>query len=248
MALAGFAPIFTVVVAIAIMWMSYRVLDSAIDIGDHARALARNVQAPDDPTPLSEDGRRAREIMIANALRGPFGQTIVEQSKGAEKDALVESRRLYPEPSVAEIDWAKAALAAESSQHESPFDDSIRHPAALAAKLTRIMGVAWCGCAVILAFAFRGGVSLRVFGVRVRDRRGRRASRLRCALRALVAGVPIAAAYSAPSFLMHAHMPTAAYAAWAVAVLVHAAWVAHAISRPSKSLQDVVAGTQLVPL
>jgi hypothetical protein len=57
----------------------------------------------------------------------------------------------------------------------------------------------------------------------------------------------MSAAYGVSIVFIAEHEPLAAAAALAVAVLLHAAWITHALLHPTRSLQDSIAGTRLVP-
>ena len=101
----------------------------------------------------------------------------------------------------------------------------------------------------LTAVVFRGGLLLRLLGVAVATGRGREASRLRIAGRALVAWLP---AIIGAGLGFHAYLtpsapgPSIPVLFWtAVAVLVGGA--AYALVRPHRGVQDRIAGTALVP-
>jgi hypothetical protein len=54
-------------------------------------------------------------------------------------------------------------------------------------------------------------------------------------------------AYGIPVLALDLRAPTAAVAALAFAALCHAAWIVHALQRPTRSLQDRAARTSLAP-
>jgi hypothetical protein len=95
------------------------------------------------------------------------------------------------------------------------------------------------------AFATRGGVSLRLWGVAVTDRTGRDVSRPQALGRALLAGAPLLAAAG----VLHATSLSAAQDAFVAAVAL-SLWIAgliYALAVPERGIQDSVAGTWLVP-
>jgi hypothetical protein len=156
-----------------------------------------------------------------------------------------------PHPTAEERAWAKSVLTAESARDPSPFGRVLRRmpdePMTMAALLACSASIGWTLIALVFAFAFHGGLSLTLFGVRVRNRSGALASRFRCVWRSAAAAVPLIALYTLPCALIFAGHAMIAYVALTIGIVAHGAWIAHAIARPSRSLQDRLAGTQLVP-
>jgi hypothetical protein len=252
--LAVVFPIVCVIATLAIVWMSSRLMNGSMLVEDYARQLVRDAEArdhPDDFVPLSDDGRRARTILIAAALDGPLGDVVLQRTPAKEREVMLAAQAASPHPSVDDIAWARSALVVEDEQRSDPsaraIDRAIENPMTMAVLLACVASVGWAMLAVGFAFAFRGGLSLTVFGVRVRNRRGSLASRLRCAWRAAAAAVPLLVLYGLPFVLVFYDHTMLGYVALVFGVLAHAAWIAHAITRPSRSLQDRLAGTQLVP-
>jgi hypothetical protein len=129
--------------------------------------------------------------------------------------------------------------------------------------------------ALVLPFAVgfwaHGGPVFRLLGISVRGSNGEPASRMRCAWRNLVAWILVILAYTynvavLPGLVktMQVGSSTAtgsndmsnAWQAWwpalagiapALAILMHAAGACYAIVRPQRGLQDLLAGTRLVP-
>jgi hypothetical protein len=105
----------------------------------------------------------------------------------------------------------------------------------------------WGAIALPLAFALRGGLTFLLFGIRVRDGRGRRAARWLCFVRCLLAWLPIAgAAYSIRVLGQHDRGMTATIVAIAVGV-IYAAAVTDAIVHPARCVIDRLLRTRLVP-
>ncbi|MCX6903108.1 MAG: RDD family protein [Verrucomicrobia bacterium] len=97
---------------------------------------------------------------------------------------------------------------------------------------------------MIAALLFRGGLVLRVCGVAVVRRDGRRASRLRVFWRSLVAWSPVLAApvvAGALTPLLGIVCAASLLAALAGGLVI---W---SVALPERSLQDRLAGTWLVP-
>ena len=122
-----------------------------------------------------------------------------------------------------------------------------------------------------IGFALRGGPVFRFMGIEVRRSRGRPASRLRCAWRNLVAWTPIMIAFSfnvavLPMIVKGMQLQPAAAsdsggagegepaaflmmlgAGSGFMLLVHAAGAIYAAVRPQRGIQDLLAGTMLIP-
>jgi hypothetical protein len=124
---------------------------------------------------------------------------------------------------------------------------------------------------VAVGFWTRGGPVFLLLGINVRDRHGGQAGRMRCAGRNFVAWMPVMLAYTfnvavLPE-LVQSIQPGSSTAtsgdgfgdAWqglmialavmapAFAMLLHAAGTFYAVARPQRGIQDLLAGTRLVP-
>jgi eukaryotic-like serine/threonine-protein kinase len=106
-----------------------------------------------------------------------------------------------------------------------------------------------CGSWITWAFLFRGGYAFWRGGIAVRRADGRKASRLQCALRALLVWAPVASliilagiiAAVAPS------LPWLYFGLWGAGVLLLLLYVPLALVNPQRGLHDWIAGTYLVP-
>jgi hypothetical protein len=196
---------------------------------------------------LSDDDRRARQILIARGLDNAWRAQVERKATQAEIATIREAIELRANPSDADLAWARAQVRARAATGSKPFDHPLDDPLQGIAIVLCSASTAWCALALVFAFAFRGGLSLTVFNVLVRDKRGKRASRLRCVARTLSAALPMSAVYWAPVLLIQLGSPAAAWLAIGLAILFHAAWIAQALARPTRSLQDAIAGTRLVP-
>lgn len=109
---------------------------------------------------------------------------------------------------------------------------------------------------IISAFIFRGGILLYVFGITVQTREGRKASRFRCLLRAII---PVA-----PLLIIHLIFLLLILLSASFEIMVRIRYfvllwllipsllfvflvVIYSIIKPENGIQDVSAGTQLVP-
>jgi hypothetical protein len=116
--------------------------------------------------------------------------------------------------------------------------------------------LAWPAAAVVAAFVGRGGLGLRLHGLTLVRRDGRRAGRFRCAWRALVMWAPFTALL-AGSVLIYTHAwrdpappgwgVTVSTLCWWAALAVLPLWAWLALRSPGRTWHDRLAGTYLVP-
>jgi hypothetical protein len=121
------------------------------------------------------------------------------------------------------------------------------------------MIVAWPILWVCWAFATRGGLSFRLLGIALVRSDGERASRLRCAWRALIVWAPVTgllvAAYCLETWYWsewrvddpYRWALWLAWASWWTALALIAAYAALALWFPARGVHDRLAGTYLVP-
>jgi len=124
---------------------------------------------------------------------------------------------------------------------------------------------------VAVGFWTRGGPVFRLLGIDVCRSNGQPAGRVRCAWRNLVAWTPVMLVYSFSAALLPALLPATktgtstapaleslshewqaaifAFAAMvpALMILIHVAGACYAVARPQRGIQDLLAGTRLVP-
>ncbi|MBI5362224.1 MAG: protein kinase [Planctomycetes bacterium] len=193
--------------------------------------------------PLTNDERRARQILLSDWKRNhepPFVKPTFSKEARAQVDHAVE---LYPSASDQEVEWARGARG----PIEIVADASGDGPRGLAVVTPLIAtGIGWAFTA-LGALRFGGGFSFALAELRLRDRRGRRASRWTFMARSTLAATVLAAVY-APAWILHESVgPAAAWIALLLGVAAHAALIAHAFVDPSRGLHDRVLGTRIVP-
>jgi hypothetical protein len=151
---------------------------------------------------------------------------------------------------------AELALAMPRALEAVGWGPSQPFPAMVVGALACLL---WLSAWAVVAFLARGGVSFLLVGIVVVRRDGRRASRLRCAGRAVLAWAPVAALLLLGVCLDAWHVGTwrqlgyrpwlwwLAAAAWWSAEGLLPAYAALALWSPARSLHDRLAGTCLVP-
>jgi uncharacterized RDD family membrane protein YckC len=241
---------------------------------ESARCI-RQLEAQDASPPpaelMDEEDRRAREIVISEMPVNLFSSNFISQLE--PEQIAVRDRALsnQPSPTAAELEWARERI------RERPFPQrasDARSAGEIDARLGPQTGVqvsveekrsikqvrwllipmftawtigTWGVLATLFAAIFQGGLTLRLFGIAVRSRRGEMASRWRCAWRSLLVWVPAVAVYWLAARLALGSHVTAGIALTIVAAVLHALALAYAIGRPSRGMQDRLAGTYLVP-
>ncbi len=193
--------------------------------------------------PLTDEQREAREILIASWWRAGRSMRVDVSLDDATRLQIDRALELHPSVEEKELDWARANVGSAPLPDAEPA-----HGFRIAMwSLPAIAALLWGVSAAISALCMPGGVSFRVFGVLLRDRRGRRASRLRSLARGVLVWVPLVALYATLPFLYQKAGVMAALSAAAVVALLHAGAIAYALWRPERGLQDRLLGTRLVP-
>jgi eukaryotic-like serine/threonine-protein kinase len=101
---------------------------------------------------------------------------------------------------------------------------------------------------LILGFALRGGLTFTVLGIRIRNRRGELASRLRCLLRSFAACLPVIPIVAAGVIVARGEAPPSPWiligGLASTAAYITGAWLS--LLRPTEGLADRIARTRLV--
>jgi hypothetical protein len=188
---------------------------------DYARAERLAVEVPAVFQP---------EIKLRDALAGLSAD---------ERAAFDDLRARRPSPTAEEAAAARTLLKLKPAQTE------VR----MLAFMLGAFAIPFPGLGILLAFALRGGLGLRVGGISVQRGDGEPASRLRCLWRALVAWSPLAvvAALGVATFIRPALPASGLLAGAALAGAVLGLGAAYALRHPSRGLQDRLVGTVLMP-
>ena len=103
---------------------------------------------------------------------------------------------------------------------------------------------------VVMAAAFRGGVSMLVTGMAVVRADGRPARRWQCGARAVAVWLPVTGLLIGSMWLQECHFgrPYTYVALWLIALALLPVYVVVALWYPSRPPQDRIAGTYLVPM
>jgi uncharacterized RDD family membrane protein YckC/predicted Ser/Thr protein kinase len=197
---------------------------------------------------LTEEERAAHEILLLEALEDPFGKALLQQMEKRERDMIDEIRARHPTRTPADIAAARHVVTTGPGGVEDPdpVADLFRRPFRMLVWVALFLTAGWGVCATIASFAVRGGLTLLIFGMRVRGKRGRYAPRWLCCVRALLCWLPVFGVLALASWLDAAGYVAAAGIIGAVAAVVWIALVVAAMLRPEQSIVDRLLGTRLV--
>ena len=208
--------------------------------------LARLEAQPDAPGTRAL--REAFEIDIAarfpEFLSTGGTSSPVQTSLPSELQALaVRIRTKHPHPTADAASRAREMVAPLLAR---PPDERQRVESQVLAVLPRAAQILWAlfgAMALVLAIGARGGAVMALLGIAVVDASGRPAARWRCAARAFAAWLPIfggvaVGVWGGPAFVN---------GSIGGSVAVFFAGGAYAVARPTRGLQDRIAGTWLVP-
>ncbi len=268
MAVAALAP----AIALAFITLSMFALADPIDRFVECLRCIEQLRAQDAAPPpaerMDDDDRKAREIVIAALQGSPWMANFSSRLKPAQLEVQSRALAAHPVTSAEEVAWARERIVARPFHGGGGDGDaatadigpdskvSVSPDAKVGIREARwkvipmfIAGAAgvWGVLSTLLALAFRGGLSLRLFGTGVRTKRGAQASRLRCGWRSLIVWIPLTTLYGIGARLASGDHFVPGAAIVLVTALVHAACVGYAVWHPSRGMQDRLAGTQLVP-
>jgi hypothetical protein len=229
------------------------------------QALAHLKEVAARPGPEADRERHNLETYIAGTFRStltnPQLWTAPLMAGQVAPYRTTIDRLLAAHPSVSpeELTVAKASLGKFLDEQEKDFSGQQRRSKIASRIVGVIMTLFGLGTVavlgVIFAAAFRGGLLLRIFGLAVVDARGRRATRSRAWLRALVAWAPaialIALTSTFPALYYRDAAEAAAHKSWfvinALPAIVFIAGGIVAALRPARGWQDRIARTFIVP-
>jgi hypothetical protein len=202
--------------------------------------------------------------VLADAVSTTFGNALLRATEQTEQAVIDAAITNHPIVTAEELAWAREELLEEPGPTGKWFrDERDRSGSAKHALSSQSGGLAfrrefpaiatlvsvglWGAFTIPLAFACRGGLTFLLFGIRVRNRRGRHASRLMCMLRCILAWLPLAVvAVALLELTQRGHMTGAAV----LAIVTGIVWVAaivDAILNPAQCVVDRVLKTRLVP-
>ncbi len=194
---------------------------------------------------LDAEDIHARELLVRRLAMVPGMDELVNELDPPQRANLLRLRALTDPLVMEETTRAQERLETKHANPPSVIDDLFRDGQSKPRKSVDGFVLGWMVLIVLGALLTRGGLSLRMFGLLARDARGRRAGRLRCALRSLVAWSPLIIV-----LLPHAVPAINGVLSWLcipLAALLLVLGGIYALWRPERGLPDLVAGTWLVP-
>ena len=190
---------------------------------------------------LDAEDVHARQVALRQITIMP-GSADFEPSLDATERALFEDvKRAIPEIDTSQIKAAQEFLDARHARPPGNLELVLAGSRPKERIAFASLAIGWLGLALLGGLLLRGGLTLRVFGMILRDARGRRAGRLRCALRSLCAWSPLLL------LIVPGLAPTHAWVPVLCGFGLLASGAAYAVWRPVRGLPDMLAGTWLAP-
>ncbi len=210
---------------------------------------------------LTEEERNWRLIVIAYETTHGLGTMVATNVRGEDAPFIEEARRAAV-PTEAEFEVARASIRDQrGADVDMPERKFFRYTAVdLSVIFVALTMLAWTGFALFSATIWPGGLSFRLFGLSIRTRRGRRASRLFGLGRVAVLSIPLCVGYVVAASILSPVMAaigiqftppgTPLWVGWSVLALVvgvHVAGIAAAILDPARGPIDRLLGSRIVP-
>jgi hypothetical protein len=221
-------------------------------LGLRAQIAVRELR--DQASTLTTAEVEDRQILIAEALQSPWSRALFwDDTLRTQAHELTDAWR-SSQPEAANLSPARIQNAHERFQATHPTLDPIEadglallnQPAVLPALLAVCLWL-WTLASALSAFLTRGGLSYWIFGLRLRDRRGRPAARWLCALRCALGGsLPVVGLMGATWLVSSGH----AWLGWTLAATTGAACLTALVfagARTSSTMVDKALGTRIVP-
>jgi hypothetical protein len=227
------------------------VLDAARALPkDHARVRAK-IETALAPGRLPETIERLHARVERLQDEAKDHRSYLTAPEQAALDAIAAQME-FGEPDLKDPEFAfLSAVAVEVAAAENPAgaakpEDGGRlvFPVSAAAVLL-LVPLGWAG----FAFVFRGGLAFLLAGITLVRADGRRAGRLRCAVRELIVWTPFTAVLLLTLWVQYAHpeMVLTRTVLWLFGVAMIPLYAVIALRDPVQPPQDRLAGTFLVP-
>jgi hypothetical protein len=207
----------------------------------------------------TRDERHALEVYIAGRYRDGlhdeqlWGDPVLRARLQPVQALADRVRAAHPVVDVEQLDAASVRLAAYLEKQRLELERQARILSRLPAVAPAAAVAAGLACAaffgILVAAPLRGGLSFRIAGLAVVDTAGRPAGRARALWRSLVAWAPAIVVCAVGFQILVDVMRDRPVSWWPVAVsmAIALAGTAFAILRPSRGLQDRLAGTFVTP-
>jgi len=190
---------------------------------------------------LDAEDIRARQIALRQITLMPGCADFEASLDESQRAQFAQAKQAVSTIDTQEMKSAQQHLESKHQRPPGNMERVFGDPRSKERYLFGIFGGVWVALAVLVGIALRGGATMRMFGILLRDGRGRRAGRLRCGLRSLCAWSPLLV------LLVPAQAYGSAWGAVLVAFALLGLGAAYAIWRPTRGLPDLLAGTWLAP-
>jgi len=211
------------------------------------------VQGTPDRQESQKKAEAIRKVLAASyrmAKSSSQGREFLSRLVKQDKELLESALKEYPATTPEEISEARKLLNTDADFKrvttilENPL--AVVPPGDLAVGIIIVMAFFVVIPGILAALIFRGAPALYLSGIAIQNAEGGRAGRLRCFLRALVALSPF---LLATLLIWNKGDSAGAIANRLLPILVPVAVLGavYAVASPERGIQDVIAGTHLVP-
>jgi uncharacterized RDD family membrane protein YckC len=244
-------PLIMVISVFAARFITSRTPDWLRDlaaVSEYSAKLQQLDKSPGSPR-TREQGAAIRTILAASYLKlKAYPQREIYLKSLNEKllPVLESAVKQYPNVSEADLERARAIVG----------DAGVGAFLRMLPRMEKALPFGACvvlGClsipAFLLSVILRGGLLIRLFGMSMRMRDGRKSPRYRCALRALATWGIFMLCLPFPPFSYLNHPLSLSTSPWVASLPLAIAIVGliYAAVRPARGIPDLIAGTVLVP-
>ncbi len=214
---------------------------------------AKDSSEPPGPRPvgveLDDQSRAWRHTLISYESTHGLGANFSAGLSGEQNEVVVESRKLVPNPTLAEFESAQARIRAQrgpvgtaKTEFFARFDPSL-----IVVGITSYATILWTAIALLSCLIWPGGVSFRMFGLSIRRRSGRRASRLFGLFRTGIFALPLVGGYVGAGILIVTGTAWAGWLLFAITAAAHVAGIVLSLAEPSRGPADRLLKSRIVP-
>ncbi len=211
-------------------------------------ALGPGSLTPSGPA-LNDEGRRLRATILSYETTHGFGAAATANFEGDDLARVAEAQQIAPNPSEEELELARDQLrATREPEFLANLDSTSKFSGPQFAAITIACSAAvWTIFALLSTLIWPGGLSFRLFGLSIRRRNGRRASRWFGIFRVAFFAVPLSLAYAGGCALIFFGMAFGGWILIAAAAAAQIAGIATSILDPTRGPVDRLLRSRIVP-
>ncbi len=198
---------------------------------------------------LDEDSRHWRYTLISYESTHGFGANLPAGMSEADNEVVADARRIVPTPTLAEFEQARDAIRAQrgSGDPMNGMGFLKSSPGLVAATAIAGSTAGWMLVAFLSCVIWPGGLSFRLFGLSIRRRNGRRASRVFGLIRTAVFAVPLVAGYGIAVAMFITSVAWVGWTVFGVTAALHGTGIVLSLLDPSRGPVDRLMRSRIVP-